>query len=574
MTHAPMQRRLAAILAADVVGYSRKIRLDEAGTLSALKTLWANTFDPAVTQFRGRVFKSMGDGKLAEFGSAVDAVRCAIAIQEMSDPSALLLRVGVHVGDVVVDGDDLLGDGVNVAARLEKEAPTKGILISDAVHDQILGKIQAPFAAAGALSLKHIDHPIKAWKWTANVTIASAAASPDERLPSLAVLPFANLSNDLEQEFFVDGLVEDIITTLSKLSGLTVIARNSTYLYKGRAVDVREVARELGVRFVLEGGARRSGNRMRITTQLIDAETGGHVWAERFDRDVDDIFALQDELTLILATEMQVQLTEGEQARVRYTTTSNVAAWTLWAQGLAYYRTGVMTTDGMGRARACWEAALVLDPRSSELHAMLANLRVADARLGWWGDRNSAIAIGQAHVRAALELNPDNPDAHISAGMLLRLDRQFDEAVDAVRKARSLAPGSADIAAFAATVLTAAGCHDEAIEAIERAMRLSPKPPPNYLGIAGLAYRLGGRSEEALAAFTKYSEHSAGFGQLDLAIILQRAGRTEEARTAITRLLSKRPQMSIKQFVASQVRRDDREIDNDVAALRLAGLPD
>lgn len=569
-----VQRRLVAILAADVVGYSRSIRLDEVGTLIALKALWADIFDPAVTQFRGRIFKSMGDGKLVEFTSAVDAVRCAIAIQEMAESSPLLLRIGVHVGDVVVEGDDILGDGVNIAARLEKEAPSRGIVISDAVHDQIRGKIQAGFADAGLPHLKNIDHAIRAWKWIGNASASNVAGAPESPLPSLAVLPFANLSNDPEQEFFVDGLVEDIITTLSKLSGLTVIARNSTFLYKGRAVDVREIARELGVRFVLEGSVRRNGNRMRITTQLIDADTGGHVWAERFDRDVDDIFALQDELTLILATELQVRLTEGEQARVRYTTTHNVAAWTLWAQGLAHYRTGTMTKDGMGRARSCWEGALALDPQSSELHAMLANLRVADARLGWWGDRANAIAIGKAHVKAALELNPDNADAHISAGMLLRLDRQFDEAVDAVRKARSLAPGSADIAAFAATVLTAAGCHEEAVEAIERAMRLSPKPPPNYLGIAGLTYRLAGRDADALAAFTAYSERSAGFGHLDLAIIHHRAGRISEARAAVAHLLSTRPQVSVRQYAATQVRRDNAEVDEDVSALRAAGLPD
>jgi adenylate cyclase len=224
MNHAPMQRRLAAILASDVVGYSRKIRLDEAGTLSALKTLWANTFDPAVTQYRGRIFKSMGDGKLVEFASAVDAVRCAIAIQEMSDTSSLVLRIGVHVGDVVIEGDDILGDGVNVAARLEREAPLHGILISDAVHDQIQGKIQASFSNVGALRLKNIDHPIKAWRWTAKATEISVATSPDKPLPSLAVLPFANLSNDPEQEFFVDGLVEDMITTLSKLSELLPVS--------------------------------------------------------------------------------------------------------------------------------------------------------------------------------------------------------------------------------------------------------------------------------------------------------------------------------------------------------------
>ena len=247
------------------------------------------------------------------------------------------------------------------------------MLLSDAVHAQVKGKVDLAFADAGEIALKNIEQPVRVWRWGEGGAAASSAkpAAPRSEKPSIAVLPFTNMSNDPEQEFFADGLVDDILTTLSKLSGLNVIARNSSFAFKGRNVDVRQAGRELGARYVLEGSVRKAGNRIRITAQLIDAETGTHVWAERYDRAIEDIFAVQDEITLILATEMQVNLTEGEQARMRYSSTSNVEAWNLWVQGLAYYRSGVVTKDGVGKARVYWEKALALDPNSASLHAML-----------------------------------------------------------------------------------------------------------------------------------------------------------------------------------------------------------
>jgi len=333
------QRRLAAILAADVAGYSRLMGADETGTLSALRRIWHEQFDPAVAAHSGRVVKRMGDGALVEFASAVDAVECAVAIQgamaarnaALADGAAVDFRIGVNLGDIVIEGDDIFGDGVNVAARLEGAAPRGGVLVSEAVHAQIRGKTGIGFVDAGRLALKNIEAPVRAWRWAGDATggAAEAALPGPGEIASIAVLPFANMSGDPEQDVFADGLVEDIITTLSKLSGLRVIARNSTFVYKGRAVDVREVARELGVRYVLEGSVRRGGSRIRINVQLVDATTGGHVWAARYDRTIDDIFAVQDEITLNVATELQVHLTEGEQARLRYTTTTNVAAWEL-----------------------------------------------------------------------------------------------------------------------------------------------------------------------------------------------------------------------------------------------------
>ena len=273
---------------------------------------------------------------------------------------------------------------------------------------------------------------------------------------------------------------------------------------------MRQAGRELGARYVLEGSVRKAGNRIRITAQLIDAETGTHVWAERYDRAIEDIFAVQDEITLILATEMQVNLTEGEQARMRYSSTSNVEAWNSLGAGPRAYRSGVVTKDGVGKARVYWEKALALDPNSASLHAMLGFMHNTDARFGWWDDRATAIAKSKGYLARALELDPDNADAHLFTGMILNLERRFDDSVASARRAIALAPGSADVAAFAAAILASAGVHDEAIVQIEKAMRLSPKLPANYLGIQGLVYRLAGRTDDAIAAFKAYQRTQPG----------------------------------------------------------------
>jgi adenylate cyclase len=329
-----VKRRLAAIVAVDVVGFSRLTGLDEEGTLGRLKAVRQALIDPAIGAAQGRIVKTMGDGLLIEFSSTVDAVRCAIDVQRgmlqrnsgLTPEERMDFRVGIHVGDVVVDDTDLLGEGVNVAVRLEDIAEPGGISISQDVWRQVKGKVSANFVDTGEQRLKNILETVRVYRVEydeggATRIPAKAAAEPEPRLqetavvvatdkPSIAVLPFNNISGDTEQEVFADGLAEDIITTLSKLAGLRVIARNSSFAYKGRSVDIREAAKQLGVRYVLEGSIRKSGNRMRITTQLIDADNGSHIWAERYDRSIGDIFAVQDEITLVLATEMQVKLTE------------------------------------------------------------------------------------------------------------------------------------------------------------------------------------------------------------------------------------------------------------------------
>jgi adenylate cyclase len=577
------QRRLAAILAADAAGYSRLVAADEAGTLAALREVWATCFNPAVAAHDGRIVKTMGDGALVEFASAVDAVECALAIQAamagrnaaLPGTAPLLFRIGVNLGDIVIDGDDILGDGVNVAARLEGQAPAGGVLVADSVHAQIRGKVGAVFADAGELALKNIDMPVRAWRWDGAEPAAradSAAPPGPEALPSIAVLPFTNPSGDPEQEFFADGLVEDIITTLSKLAGLRVIARNSSFVYKGRAVDVREAARQLGVRYVLEGSVRKGGSRIRITVQLIDAGTGAHVWAERYDRAIDDIFAVQDEITLVLATEMQVRLTEGEQARLHYTTTGNVEAWTHWVRGLAHFRRSV-TKEDAAAALAEWKRALALDPDSAALNAMVGFEHWRDARFGWWGDRQGALGRARSYADRALELDPDSPDGHITLSLVHLMEGRYDDAVRHVRRAVQLAPGSADAATLACFVLAFGGYPEEAVAHGERAMSLCPNYPAYYLGSLGNAYRLAGRIGEAIAAFKAYHARNPGFGLADLVVIHQQAGRADEARRLAQQLLSLRRSFTIAAWADTQFRADKAGLEADIAALGAAGLP-
>jgi adenylate cyclase len=589
MAEARAERRLAAILATDVVGYSRLMGGDEEGTLAALKSLRKSLIDPKIAEYRGRIVKTTGDGVLVEFASTVDAVRCAIDIQrampernaEVPSGKKIEFRIGINVGDIIVDGDDIFGDGVNVAARLESISEPGGICVSDVVHQQVDGRVEALFADLGDQNLKNIARPVRAYRIAlkqaqaetaaAPATAPAAFASPDK--PSIAVLPFQNMSGDAEQDYFCDGLVEDIITTLSKLTGLRVIARNSSFVYKGRAVDIREAAKQLGVRYVLEGSVRKSGNRIRITAQLIDAMDGAHLWAERYDRAIDDIFAIQDEITLVLATEMQVKLIEGEQARLRYTTTTNVGAWTHWVQGMSHFHQAV-SKEKMGAARICWEKALALDPASAALNAMLGFIHCLDARFGWWDDHETAIDKARAYTAKALEIDPDNAEAYTASSLILLMQRRYDEAVADARKAIQLAPGSALAADLASFVFVPSGYPEEGVLQSEKAIALSPHYPPAYLGTLGNAYRLAGRTEQAIATFKAYHARNPGFGLTDLVIIYQQIGQADEARRTVEQLMAARPNFTIGGWLKTQfIRRDTAQVEADRAALRAAGLP-
>ena len=584
MNEARVERRLAAILAADIVGYSRLMSHDEEGTLAALKRYRREVIDPKIAQHHGRIVKTTGDGALVEFASAVDATRCAIDIQgAMAERNASVsaerrveLRIGINVGDILIEDGDIFGDGVNIAARLESIAEPCGISISEDAWRQVQGKVAANFVDTGEQSLKNIARPVRVYRLQLGKTAAapSPSMSPSRppEIPSLAVLPFQNMSGDPDQEHFCDGLVEDILTTLAKLSGLRVIARNSSFVFKGRAVDVREAAKQLGAHYVLEGSVRKTGNRIRITAQLIDAKDGTHIWAERYDRSIEDIFDIQDEITLILATEMQVKLTDGEQVRLRYTTTSNVEAWTYWVQGLSFYRQAI-TKENSIAAQLAWEKALALDQSSAALNAMLGFVHSVKARFGWGDDREAEIVKSRAYADRALELDPSNADAHLVLGILGAWAGHYDEAASQVRKAVQFAPGAADILNLASFILALSGYPDEALVLAQKSIALNPNHPAAYFGILGNALRLSGQLKDAIVAFEAYNARNPGFGLADLVVTYQENGQPDQAKDAAKRLLAARPDFTIAGWMKTQFGSDRARLNADAAALHVVGLP-
>jgi adenylate cyclase len=395
-----MERRLAAILTADVVGYSRLIRADEEGTIAALRALRANLIDPKIAAHRGRIVKLMGDGMLAEFASVVDAVHAAIEAQRsiiehnagLPEKKRIEFRVGINLGDVVIDGDDIQGDGINVAARLEGMAEPGGICVSGMVYEGVRDRIDALFEDMGEHEVKNIDRPVRMWRWVAGAAPSTATslafstplALPDK--PSIAVLPFDNMSGDVEQEYFADGISEDIITSLSKLSGLLVIARNSSFAYKGKAINLQKVASELGVRYVLEGSVRKSGERVRISAQLIDRETGGHLWAERFDRDLTDIFAVQDEVTQEIVSAMAVKLTGDEKIRLPQSATDNLDAYDYFLRGREQF--WLFSKEGIAQAGIMLRQAIKLDPNFAPSYTFLSHARIQDYVNHWHAEND------------------------------------------------------------------------------------------------------------------------------------------------------------------------------------------
>lgn len=450
-----------------------------------------------------------------------------------------------------------------------------GIAVEEAnlsVHVSALRK------ALGAECLSTV--PGRGYRFVAPVLAANPDVSgggrtmPAPTSPSLAVLPLVNLSGEFEQEAFADGLVEDIITTLSKVSGLAVIARASSFAYKGQALDVRRVGRELGVGHLLEGSIRNTADRLRVSFRLVDAGTGAQVWGERYDRPIGDVFGLQDELAHILVTELQVHLTEGEQARLRYSSIRSMEAWTFWVRGLACYRRAVLSREGMTPALMAWQKACALDPASAAIPAMLGMLYYLDARFGFWNDRPAALRKGHSHVEQALALDAENADAHMVQSLLLLLQRHYPEAVTASRRSIELGPQSADVAAFAAFVLANAGLGPEAVLQIERAMQLCPVFPPFYWGHMGLAYRQAGQISEAIAAFTNYQAANAGRGVTDLIAIHHQRGEADAAKGWATKLMAALPDFRISAWVATQFRQDASSLAADLDSLRAVGLPE
>jgi len=579
-----MERRLAAILVADVVGYSRLMGGDEEGTLARLKAHRDEVIHPSIDTHKGRIVKLMGDGLLAEFASVVDAVRCAVDIQEaMSERNADLpedqriqLRIGINLGDIIIEGDDIYGDGVNVAARMEGLAEPGGICITRTVVNHVKGKVELEFDDMGDQQVKNIPEPVRVYR----IRLGPAAAAIEELAlelpdkPSVAVLPFDNLSDDREQAFFADGIAEEIITSLSKVPDLFVIARNSSFAYKGMSPDVRQVAKELGVRYVLEGSVRRAGNRVRITAQLIEALSGYHLWAERYDRELVDIFNLQDEITSEIVTALEVRLTEGEQARLRRRQTDDLGAWEFFVRGQTLLRRH--NKEDNPPARALIEQALERDPDFAAASALLAWTHLIDARLGWSTSAKDSLKQGAALCEKSLALDDAQPDAYALLGCMRLIQRRYEEAETYGRKAVELGPNVADAFVWLATTLNYTGRAQEAVGLIEKAMRFSPFYPSWYLGILGVSYRVLGRFEDAIAADMKRlaRDPTNTLSNFRLAAVYAGMGREDEARAQVAEALKKNPNASIHQVRISEPYRDEDEMERYLDGLRKAGLPE
>jgi adenylate cyclase len=582
-----VQRRLAAILAADVVGYSRLMEIDEAGTLARLKSLRREIIDPAIAAHSGRMVKLMGDGALVEFASAVDAVTCAIEIQKSvrkhnADGPAekwIQFRIGINVGDIIVDGEDIYGDGVNVAARIESLAEPGGIFISRAAADHVRDKVPIRIENRGDHTVKNIVRPIEVFCVVVEHGVALAvrtgavdAQPPVHEKTSIAVLAFNNMSGDSEQEYFSDGISEDIITDLSKFSELHVIARNSSFVYKKAAISVPDVARALGVRYVLEGSVRKAGNRIRVTAQLIDSSNGGHVWASRFDRDLTDIFAVQDELTQEIVAALKLRLTVGEQDRLTQRRAVNVEAYELFLRGRE--QSWASTRDGNIAARGLLGRAIAIDPKYAAAHALIAFTHVLDYANAWTSDPEHSLRIGLELAQQVLRMDEEEPHGHFALAMAYMWSRELDQAEAEALRCLALSPNSSDGLRMMAHVQIFSGDPAGAIDTLDAYMRLDPHFPEIALQFLADARFSLGEFGQAIAALeqrlarnprseTAYALLASCYGHL---------GQSADCQTAWEQALRINPGFSIERRRRVLPFRNPEDFERRLEGLRKAGL--
>jgi adenylate cyclase len=548
MAEERVQRRLAAILAADVVGYSRLMGEDEEGTRTRLNDQLDTIFQPAIDEHRGRMVKTMGDGFLVEFGSVVDAVQCAadiqtaVALREASEPDKrkMLFRMGVHLGDVIVEGDDIHGDGVNIAARLEGVAEPGGILVSAMVREGVRNKLDIELLDLGDKPLKNIAEPVHVY----SVKLDGAAEESPEvagsdamfRRPAVAVLPFENMSGDPEQEYFADGLTEDIITALSLWRSFPVIARNSSFAYKGQSPDIRKVGEELGARYVVEGSVRKAGSRVRITAQLINAETGHHIWAERYDRELDDIFAVQDEIMARIAAIIEPAIAGAEQKQLAVRPPRELSAWDLCIQG--QYLIYESTKESNQRAREKFQRAIEIDPDYARAWSGLAYTHMHDIRLGYAESREESRINALDAARRAVALDDSDADAHTFLARALNMSGQTESALEAIRHALDLNPQNTS------AIMTIAVIHafkkdepEEGIRWLEKSLEINPLDPRNFIIKTHLAVAniCAGKYERAAEVARDATRQRADYLEphAALASALGYLGRATEAAQAI-----------------------------------------
>jgi adenylate cyclase len=590
-----VERRLAAILAADVAGYSRLMERDEAGTLARLRTLRRDLIDPKIAEHKGRIVKTTGDGILIEFPSVVEAVACAVALQRRmethndatAEEERIRFRVGINSGDVIVEDGDIHGDGVNIAARLEGIAEPGGICISGIVYDQVQGRLDCTFEDIGEQSLKNIARSVRVYRvgpkrpladpplvaGEGRVGAASAPlALPDK--PSIAVLPFANMSGDPEQEYFADGMVEEIITALSRIRWLFVIARNSSFTYKGKAVEVKQVGRELGVRYVLEGSVRKAGSRVRITAQLIDATNGAHLWADRFDGSLEDVFDLQDKVAISVAGIIEPTLRQSEIERARRKRPDSLDAYDLYLRALP--SVFIPMPEDADKALPLLGKAIELEPDYAAAHAIIAWCHEVRYLRGGMQEETRLAAL--RHARLAIA-GGDDAAALATAGFVVAVcGRDYEAALAAFDRSFALSSSSALALGLSSIVRAWKGDDAIAVEHAERAIRLSPFDPLIYLPYVGLAYThfAAGLFEETVAAASLATQsnpwftvpiilHAAALGRLD---------RSEDAKTVVQRLLELQPDITVAIAILSARYVDPENIAALAHALRRAGLPE
>lgn len=580
-----ISRRLAALVAMDIAGYSRLMGADEEGTLERLKADRA-MLDAVGTKHHGRIVGGAGDGLLIEFPSVVNAIKFAIEVQtqvgernaHLTEHDKMLYRIGINMGDVLIDNDDIYGDGVNIAARLEALAEPGGICISNAAHDQIRDRVDCLFADMGEIPVKNIARPVRVWRWrpdgqAPDVPVARPRPAPADR-PALAVLPFTNMSDDPEQEYFADGIAEDIITSLSRLSQLLVIARNSSFTYKGKHAKAETIGEELGVRYMVQGSVRRVGSRVRISCQLIDCSSGGHVWAERFDRELADIFAVQDEVTQKIVDSMAVKLSVDDRRRLGHRGTDNLAAYDHFLRGLEQYR--LQTKDNILKVKAIFEHAAELDPQFAPAYAFLSFIHLMDHINSWNMTGHFPLERAHEHASQALALDEAYPQAHVAMGSVLLWKRQYGRAAAEFERAIALDPNFATGHVRLGWVLHYAGRAEEAVELIERGMRLDPHYPDDYLHMLAQANFQLARYERAIDLLRRriVLNPDTDISRVLLAASYGYAGRTAEARAEWANLLRINPDYSLEHGRQVMPYKDPAGFQRIIDGLQMAGLPD
>ncbi|MEK0086137.1 adenylate/guanylate cyclase domain-containing protein [Benzoatithermus flavus] len=618
-----IDRRLAAILAADVVGYSRLMERDETGTLSRLKAHRKEFVEPLVAEQGGRIVKLMGDGLLCEFASAVDAVQCAVLLQngmaerEAGVPEAerIRLRIGINLGDVIHEEGDVYGDGVNIAARLQALAEPDGIHIARNIHSQVKGKLAFRFEPAGRHTLKNIAEPVEVWRvgpgdgthprpaparrprlapavaagivlllvgggawwWHAGQTsvtssaVASGLPLPDK--PSIAVLPFTNMSGDPTQDYFSDGISEDIITALSRFDDLFVIARNSSFVYKGKVADVRDIGHQLGVQYVLEGSVQRSGEQIRINAQLIDALANGHLWAERYDRPAADLFAIQDEITQRVTTALGSRhgaIPRAELARTARMDAKQLQAHDLLLQGIAAIDR--FTRDDVARGQDLLHRAIELDPSNAHAFAKLAIAHWLEFTMGWSSDPEATLKELERLARQALDVDPSDPWAHWALGYWHLTARRLNEALAEQEKAHAILPNDADLLSELGWMRSLAGDPERGLVEMRAAMRLSPYCPNWYVSNLAQGLYMLGQYEEVIRSLTDLQPQNL-LTRLYLAASYAELDRLEEARAQMAEALRLDPALTIEKAGARRPFKREEDRAHYLDGLRKAGLP-